>query len=219
MSPELFNPGKFGLQDSRPTKRSDCYALGMVIYEVLSGKAPFSRYHHYMVVVKVLEGERPGKPQGMEGMWLNGDIWRILERCWRSIPRDRPVIREVLQCLETVSKSWTPPPPQTLVVPLATDPPMHSPGSSDEESIDGSEVSPSSRAGPSQQSWELLSAGDPNEIKFKDSAHEFSGFFYDVPDSQDLGMSTNNPNEQDSEELGGILDRVSWPGLLGGFWC
>jgi len=38
MSPELLDPERFGLPDSpeanRPTRRSDCYALGMVIYEV-----------------------------------------------------------------------------------------------------------------------------------------------------------------------------------------
>jgi len=34
MSPELIFPGEFGISDSRPTKRSDCYALGMVVYEV-----------------------------------------------------------------------------------------------------------------------------------------------------------------------------------------
>ena len=43
MSPELLDPGKFGLKDGCPTKESDCYALGMVIYEVLSGQAPFPR--------------------------------------------------------------------------------------------------------------------------------------------------------------------------------
>ena len=36
MSSELLDPGKFGLKDSRPTQESDYYALGMVIYEVLS---------------------------------------------------------------------------------------------------------------------------------------------------------------------------------------
>ena len=37
MSPELLDPGRFGVPESegdRPTRQSDCYALGMVIYEV-----------------------------------------------------------------------------------------------------------------------------------------------------------------------------------------
>jgi hypothetical protein len=34
MSPELLDPEMFGIQGDRPTRQSDCYALGMVIYEV-----------------------------------------------------------------------------------------------------------------------------------------------------------------------------------------
>jgi serine/threonine protein kinase len=34
MSPELLDPEPFGVQGDRPTRQSDCYALGMVIYEV-----------------------------------------------------------------------------------------------------------------------------------------------------------------------------------------
>ena len=34
MSPELLDPERFGIIDYRPTKQSDCYALGMVVYEV-----------------------------------------------------------------------------------------------------------------------------------------------------------------------------------------
>ena len=34
MSPELLYPEKYGISDDRPTKQSDCYALGMVVYEV-----------------------------------------------------------------------------------------------------------------------------------------------------------------------------------------
>ena len=163
MSPELFDPRKFDLQDSRPTKRSDCYALGMVIYEVLSGKMPFSRYHNYNVVVRALEGERPGRAQGVKGMWFEDDIWRIMECCWRPIPRDRPEIGDVLQCLEAISRTWTPPSPQTLVGPPTTDPLAHNPDSSDEESTDGNELSPSSQVGSSQPSGKLPLTGDPNE--------------------------------------------------------
>ena len=37
MSPELLDPERFGMlesEDNRPTRQSDCYAFGMVIYEV-----------------------------------------------------------------------------------------------------------------------------------------------------------------------------------------
>ena len=36
MSPEVLDPERFGMPQSedRPTKQSDCYALGMAIYEV-----------------------------------------------------------------------------------------------------------------------------------------------------------------------------------------
>ena len=37
MSPELLDPERFGIpepEDSRQTRQSDCYAFGMVIYEV-----------------------------------------------------------------------------------------------------------------------------------------------------------------------------------------
>jgi len=37
MSPELLHPERFEMpesEDNRPTRQSDCYALGMVIYEV-----------------------------------------------------------------------------------------------------------------------------------------------------------------------------------------
>ena len=39
MSPELIHPGWFGLTDRRPTKQSDYYALGMVVYEVCADVA------------------------------------------------------------------------------------------------------------------------------------------------------------------------------------
>ena len=34
MSPELFDPKRFKLPRAQVTKETDCYALGMVIYEV-----------------------------------------------------------------------------------------------------------------------------------------------------------------------------------------
>jgi len=109
MSPELLLPDQFGLDDSRPTKESDCYALGMVIYEVLSGKAPFTGLKDFIVIPKIVEGERPERPGGGEGLWFTDGLWEMLNRCWVTQPKSRPSIEAVLECLEQVSKDWKPP--------------------------------------------------------------------------------------------------------------
>ena len=95
------------------TKESDCYALGMVILEVLSGKPPFPGYSGLIVMRKVIDGERPGRPDGKEEVWFTGDLWEILEQCWLPRPERRPEIEAVLQCLERGSTTWQPLPPDS----------------------------------------------------------------------------------------------------------
>ena len=113
MSPELLDPVRFGREDGRATKESDCYALGMVILEVLSGKPPFSGDGGFIVMRKVIEGERPGKPEGKEEVWFTDDLWEILEQCWLPRPERRPAIDAVLECLEQGSTVWQPLPPDS----------------------------------------------------------------------------------------------------------
>ena len=103
MSPELIDPQQFGLKSSRPTESSDCYALGMVIYETISGNVPFHEDTDLAVFAKVLQGKRP--PRGTE---FRKGLWRMLERCWESQPSSRPSIGDVLRCLETYSNSSKP---------------------------------------------------------------------------------------------------------------
>ena len=112
MSPELLHPGKFGLEGVRPTKLSDCYGLGMVAYEVLSGHAPLHQYHEVAVIWRMIQGERPERPQGPKGALFTDDVWGVLECCWAQQPSERPSIVDVLQYFEEASRSWTPPPPQ-----------------------------------------------------------------------------------------------------------
>ena len=107
MSPELFDPNRFGLKNTRRTKSSDCYALGMTTYEVLSGHFPFPSFAGLRVVAEVLNDVRPRRPQGAGGGWFTDDVWEILEHCWNPEPGDRPSVDCVLQCLEKASKMWT----------------------------------------------------------------------------------------------------------------
>jgi len=114
MSPELISPDA---QDYRRTKSSDCYALGMVVYEVLSGHKPFFLYPKQAVAQRVLRGDRPERPQGAESKWFTDEVWGISEHCWKPEPTDRPGVDCVLQCLEEASVFWTP-----LLTPTVEDP-------------------------------------------------------------------------------------------------
>ncbi|KAF9645731.1 kinase-like protein [Thelephora ganbajun] len=98
MSPELLDPEEFGFEEARPTKESDCYALGMVIYEVLSGQAPFPTCGPYGPLKKILRGERPARPEGELGKPFTNDIWETANLCWKPQPSDRASARDVLRC-------------------------------------------------------------------------------------------------------------------------
>ena len=115
MSPELLHPELFDPSDGRPTKASDCYALGMVILEVLTGQPPFALLQDHIVSRKVTDGGRPERPEGVKGTWFTVDLWKILNLCWGADSRSRPTIEVVRECLKHVSRIWKPLPPQLNV--------------------------------------------------------------------------------------------------------
>jgi len=104
MSPELLDPG---IDDRRQSVPSDCYALGMVIYEALTERNPFFESEDMIIIGMILRGNRPQRPKGEEGLWLTDDTWKLLSHCWAAQPGDRPDIESILQYLEQVSGSWT----------------------------------------------------------------------------------------------------------------
>ena len=123
MSPELLDPRRFG-SDGRPTRASDCYALGMVIYEVsrlhpkgrspiylsqvLTGLRPFHHLHAYAPIPAVLEGERPEKPREAESLGFSYQLWELVQSCWSESGPARPTAQQVFDHLSSASPSWTP---------------------------------------------------------------------------------------------------------------
>ena len=111
MSPEPLDPHRLGLPKLLRTKSSDCYAFGMVVYEVLCGKAPFYSYPDLVLPMKVLEGKRHGRPgpEVEEHRWFTDDIWNTPERCWAPTAGDRPPARATICCLRGAAGSWSSP--------------------------------------------------------------------------------------------------------------
>ena len=125
-SPELLDPERFGASDDRPTKQSDCYALGMVVYEVrtmviatthavvkltvrqvLSGNKPYWRItNEGGVMSAITEGYRPKKPDGAENIGFTNELWEIVRQCWLEDASARPDVRTVLNHLNHATWSW-----------------------------------------------------------------------------------------------------------------
>jgi hypothetical protein len=128
MCPELMNPEEYGLARTNPTKESDIYSLGMVIYEVsmavhpgrespsyyqkvFSGAPPFSGLRDATVIHRVLSGSRPEKLHGADILGFTERLWETTEMCWRERWQERPVIATVFKILEEEANAWVPPPP------------------------------------------------------------------------------------------------------------
>jgi len=108
MSPELLAPGLFNPNHGRSTIESDCYAMGMVIYEVLTGRVPFPLVSNHVVSGIVIQGDRPQRPGEPTGAWFTDGLWNMLGLCWATEPQRRPGIGGVRECLERIASTWKP---------------------------------------------------------------------------------------------------------------
>jgi len=106
MSPELLDPSRLEDRDPRPTKESDCFALGMVIYEVLCGHVPYDGWETERINDAILQGVRPYKPDAAAKIGLVDELWELLQRCWEEKREGRPDLRAVRACLKEVVPLW-----------------------------------------------------------------------------------------------------------------
>jgi serine/threonine protein kinase len=112
MSPELFVQEHSAYQGGQRTGASDCYALGMVIFEVLSDQIPFAPYHDHAVQWEIGKGEHPERSKRS---WFTDELWEKLHLCWSFQPTNRPPIKDVFKFLGLLSPTWEPLPPDMKI--------------------------------------------------------------------------------------------------------
>ncbi|CAE6429598.1 unnamed protein product [Rhizoctonia solani] len=89
----------------RSTFKTDVFSLGMTILEVMTGMVPFHDTNQATVVLKLVTGAHPPRPEahiptGNERADL---LWALLVDCWALKPEDRPTSIEVRDRMRSIA--------------------------------------------------------------------------------------------------------------------
>ncbi|CUA78327.1 Tip elongation aberrant protein 1 [Rhizoctonia solani] len=95
------------LDGEAKSKASDVYALGTVIYEIISGALPYAEVNDTEVVLKVMKGEVPSRPESQlpSGVEYFDNFWAILTKCWAYDPAERPTAFDVERSHDELHKN------------------------------------------------------------------------------------------------------------------
>ncbi|KZT04766.1 kinase-like protein, partial [Laetiporus sulphureus 93-53] len=96
MVPEHLDPESLEDTDYEPHS-SDIYSLSMVVWEIYSGKTPFSEYvHKGTVIIQVLVyNVRLQRTEEMMKIRLTDEIWTIVEVEWSANWHARPTLDRI----------------------------------------------------------------------------------------------------------------------------
>ncbi|KAG8719737.1 hypothetical protein FRC09_010687 [Ceratobasidium sp. 395] len=98
--PEVITlpPEAEGGTDPNPTK-SDVYAFTLLLFEILSGVAPWDKLDIPSIVSQVTRGNRPIRPT--PSAWLdNNNVWSLIQQGWHQQPENRPDMTSYARNLE-----------------------------------------------------------------------------------------------------------------------
>jgi serine/threonine protein kinase len=82
----------------RFTHKGDIYSLGLIFWEISSGRAPFPSSDKHTAAMEVLEGKRENPISNTPRIYQD-----LYMRCWADDPEDRPDLRGVIKTLRDLS--------------------------------------------------------------------------------------------------------------------
>ncbi|CUA77044.1 Kelch repeat-containing protein 2 [Saccharomyces cerevisiae S288c] [Rhizoctonia solani] len=101
-APEIINGGA-------KSRASDIYALGMVIYETISGVIPYAEVNDAEVMLKLVKREVPSRPESYlpSGVEHFDNFWTMLTKCWAYDPAERPTAKDIARLIDNFwSVNW-----------------------------------------------------------------------------------------------------------------
>ncbi|KAG2349258.1 hypothetical protein BDR05DRAFT_411660 [Suillus weaverae] len=92
MAPELLQEQKDGCQ-VRPSQQSDIYSFGGIMLQVLTNEIPY--YYLTQKAAIIICIANSVKPDRTLYPVIHDKYWQFIERCWSTLPQDRPSAEEV----------------------------------------------------------------------------------------------------------------------------
>ncbi|CAD7701038.1 unnamed protein product [Ostreobium quekettii] len=90
------------------TTKSDVFSIGVVAYEVVSGKAPYS-WHGFLssTELRSLKTDRWEEPCPVRPIDCPTELHKLLKRCCSADPSEHPTMEMVNQCMMQLPKEWS----------------------------------------------------------------------------------------------------------------
>ncbi|KLO06696.1 kinase-like protein [Schizopora paradoxa] len=100
MAAELLRPTDAKAQ-AKPDEKTDVWAFGMVIYELLSWKVPYWMLKNNIhVVLAIVNGDLPTKPDESDEPNMFKHLWELSLDCWKEAAA-RPTVQQLIDRLST----------------------------------------------------------------------------------------------------------------------
>jgi serine/threonine protein kinase len=85
------------IRGERYSEKADVYSFGIVVWEMVTRKAPFAGRNFMGVTLEVLEGRRPPVPPDCAPA-----VAKLMTKCWHSDAAKRPSMEEVVATLDSL---------------------------------------------------------------------------------------------------------------------
>ncbi|KAJ1302953.1 hypothetical protein OPQ81_003246 [Rhizoctonia solani] len=99
-------------EETKTTQAGDIFALGMIIFETITGIIPYAGSSDPVVMFSIASGKLPDRPQAHIpiGVEQADRLWSAITSCWAYSPNERPKAREVRSQLDGITSGDLPTP-------------------------------------------------------------------------------------------------------------